>query len=99
MVTRDLQGSKSVQGKEGHAPGKKKARLPIVPGDDNSTGPGLFAFLDEVELVQTFSLIGGLQSLGELVVADTARVDDGVGGKHVLRSIKNIKILRPANKL
>jgi hypothetical protein len=58
--------------------------VPIVAGDDDGASPGLFALFDEVDLVQTFSFVGDFQLLGQLVIADTAGVDDRVGGQHVL---------------
>jgi hypothetical protein len=57
---------------------------PIVTGDDDSTGPGVFALLDLVDLVQTFTLIGSFQLLGQLVIADAASIDNGFGRERVL---------------
>jgi hypothetical protein len=55
-----------------------------VTSDDDSTSPGLFARFDLVDLVQAFTFIGGFQLLSQLVVADAASVDNGVGREHVL---------------
>lgn len=50
--------------------------VPVVASDDNSTCASLLALLDEVGLLETLTLVGGLQLLGELIVANTTSVDD-----------------------
>jgi hypothetical protein len=61
---------------------------PIVTSDDYSTSPGLFAGFDLVDLVQTFTFIGSFQLLSQLVIADAAGVDNGVGREHVLNETR-----------
>ena len=59
---------------------------PVVAGDNDTAGTGLLALLDEVDLVEALALVGSLELLSELVVADTAGVDDRVRRENVLRT-------------
>ena len=59
----------------------------MVASDDNSTSSSLVAFLDLVYLVQPFSLVGRLELLSEIVVADTSGVNNRGRGQYVLSSV------------
>jgi len=61
----------------------------MVASDDNSTSSSLVAFLDLVYLVQPFSLVGSLELLSEIVVADTSGVNNRARGQYVLLSVLN----------
>lgn len=50
--------------------------IPVVASDDNSACTGLLALLDEVSLLEAFTLVGGLELLSELIVADTTSVNN-----------------------
>ena len=56
----------------------------MVASNDNSTSSSLVAFLNLVYLVQPFSLVGRLELLSEIVVADTSGVNNRARGQYVL---------------
>lgn len=55
-----------------------------MASDDNTTGTGLLALLDEVDLVEAFALVGSLKLFSKLVVADTSSVHDRLGRQNIL---------------
>jgi len=63
---------------------KKLCYLPVMPSDDNNTGPSLLALLDLVDFIEAFSLVGLFQLLSELIVADCASVNYGFWRKEIL---------------
>ena len=57
---------------------------PVVASDDDRARARLLALLPEVRLVEALALVGSLELLSELVVTDTASVDDRVRRENVL---------------
>jgi hypothetical protein len=59
---------------------------PVVARDDDCASAGTLALLDEVAFRETFTTVGGLELLCELVITNAASVDDRVGWKAVLNN-------------
>ena len=57
---------------------------PVVASDDDRARARLLALLHEVRLVEALALVGRLELLREIVVADAAGVHDRVWGEDVL---------------
>lgn len=57
---------------------------PVVSSNHHTAGTGLLTLIDLVNLVETLALVGSLELLSELIIADAASVDDRVGRKNVL---------------
>ena len=55
---------------------------------NNSAGASLLALFDEVAFVEAFAFVSGAQLIGELVVAYTPNIYDGVGGKDILMKVR-----------
>ena len=58
--------------------------VPVMASDNNSAGTSLLTLGDLVDLVQTFTLVGDLELLSEVVVTDRSSVDDGAGRQNIL---------------
>jgi hypothetical protein len=48
----------------------------MVACDNHCTSTGLFAFLDEINLIQTFPLIRSFQLLSKIIVTDASGIDN-----------------------
>ena len=57
---------------------------PVVASDDDRARARLLALLHEVRLVEALALVGRLELLREIVIANAARVHHGLRGKTVL---------------
>ena len=62
---------------------------PVVASDDDRARARLLALLHEVRLVEALALVGSLELVREIIVADATGVYDRVGRKDVLSN--NIK--------
>lgn len=70
---------------------KVSAHAAVVASDNNTTLAGRLGFINTVLGVDTGLLTGLLEDVTELVLANTADVDNGLLRKHVLRKlVKNI---------
>ena len=57
---------------------------PVVASDDDRARARLLALLHEVRLVEALALVGSLELLREIVIANAARVHHGLRGQAVL---------------
>ena len=57
---------------------------PVVASDDDRARARLLALLHEVRLVEALALVGRLELLREIVIANAARVHHGLWGQTVL---------------
>lgn len=64
--------------------GKVGAHAAVVARDDNTAAAGGLLVVDPVSDGEAGLLVGLLQDVGILVLADAAEVDDGIGGEQVL---------------
>lgn len=55
-----------------------------MTSDNDSTSTSFFALLYIVNVLQTFTLVGGLELFSEIVITDTASVNDRVGRQNIL---------------
>ena len=74
-------------------PLKKEERdtyLPMVAGNNDGTYTSLLALLNEIHLVETIALVGRLQLLRKIIIADSASINDGTLGEDVLKLYRKI---------
>lgn len=65
--------------------GEISAHASVMPCDDDATSSSGLLLVVEVTNGQTGLLVGGLECLGVLVLADTTKVDHRIGGENVLK--------------
>lgn len=65
--------------------GEIGAHAAVVTSDDDTTSAGGLLGVVEVVDIKASLLVGGLEGLGVLVLADTSKVDDRLGWEDVLR--------------
>jgi hypothetical protein len=58
--------------------------LPIVTSDNHTASTCLLALLDQVNFAKAFTRISGFQLFGEIVISDTASIDNRAGRKDIL---------------
>jgi len=56
----------------------------MVAGNNDGACTSLFALLDEIHLVETFALVGHLQLLSKVIIANSTGINDGALGENVL---------------
>jgi len=59
--------------------------LPMVAGNNDGACTSLFALLNEIRLVETFTLVGRLQLLSKIIITDSAGINDGALREDVLK--------------
>jgi hypothetical protein len=64
--------------------------LPMVAGDNDGACTSLLAFLNEIHLVKTFALVGRLQLLSKIIIANSSSINDGALGEDVLNLYRKI---------
>ena len=57
----------------------------MVAGNNHGTYTSLLALLNEIHLVETIALVGRLQLLRKIIVANSASINDGALGEDVLK--------------
>ena len=70
----------------------RDAYLPMVAGNNDGAGTSLLALLNEIHLVEAFALVGRLQLLSKIIIANSTGIDDGTLGEDVLKLCKKIMI-------
>jgi hypothetical protein len=56
----------------------------MMTSDDDCTRSRLLTLLDEIGFCETLSFVRLPELLGELVIADAASINYGIGGQHIL---------------
>ena len=60
----------------------------MVAGNNDGACTSLLALLNEIHLIKTFALVGRLQLLSKIIIANSTGIDDGTLGEDVLKLYK-----------
>jgi hypothetical protein len=60
----------------------------MMTSDDDCTRSRLLTLLDEIGFCETLSFVRLPELLGELVIADAASINYGIGWQHILKCIR-----------
>ena len=62
----------------------------MVAGNNDGTYTSLLALLNEIHLVETIALVGRLQLLSKIIIANSTGIYDGTLGEDVLKLYRKI---------